>query len=149
MVERSVLHQLVDTLPENVLAKVQHILEYQQNPREQHQDIEMLRAQMQQHIRRHLERTRGGAVVGGGGGGGMWPDGTGSYSVQGFDEDGAHLTLARRYFRGKVLEIVERVSLSDDGKLLTYKQEVTGPTGERSTHQAQFSMFVPEDNADR
>lgn len=149
MVERSVLHQLVDTLPEKLLTKVQHILEYQQNPREQHQDVEMLRAQMQQHIRRHLERLGGGFAGVGGGSGSMWPDGTGSYSVQGFDEDGAHLTLARRYFRGKALEVVERISLSDGGKLLMYKQEITGPTGERSTHQAQFSMLVPEGNADR
>ena len=137
MPDRSILHRLVDSLPESALERVQHILEYQQqNPREVRTDLNTLHKRMQEHIRRQLQPHVGGMITVGS----MSPDGTGCMSVQGFEENGVHLTLSFRHFRRHKLEIVERTSLSPDGRLLQYQQGITGPDGKKSQHEAEFSV---------
>src|SRR4051812_5618758 len=96
MKDRAYLHQLVDTLPENVLDTVHRVLEYQQNAPAELTGFEEARKRINQ-LQQRLQKRHGSFVGETGGSGGISPEGTGQYSVQGYDEDGAHLTLSVRY----------------------------------------------------
>ena len=140
----AMLHQLIDTLPQPAWTRVQQILEFQQNAIDTHEDLTALQDKMQLHIHRHLRRS-GGGVAGSGGGGSMFPDGSGHFSVEGCDDDGAHLTLTYRYFRGRRLELAERVVLSPENHSLVYRINITGPDGKESEHEVEFA--IPESSS--
>ena len=159
MPDRAYLHQLVDSIPEDLLENAQRVLEYLgigplsagTLPQERVEAIqrrigeqlpqadtwETLREKMRQGREASVRRRR--ALWGSDVEVGMQGDGAMS-QVQGHDHDGALLLLTLRQFRGRTLEIAERISVSSDGGSLVYHQDLTGPDGTRSHHEAQFPI---------
>ena len=72
-----------------------------------------------------------------GGGGGTWSadsqgrlrDGTFSF---GRLENGARVTETHRFFQGHEITIIERLRISEEGKMLSYSQEIHGPKQDHS-----------------
>ena len=157
MTDRAYLHQLVDRIPNDLLENAQRALEYQaiapspvggppqdtveairHRLREQiaqPDDWETLREKMRRGIeRRDRRRDMNGIHIPG-----TQPDGASSH-VQGRDKEGALLRLTFLHFKGQRLEMAERISVSPDGRLLIYRQDLTGPDRQHSYHEAQFSI---------
>jgi hypothetical protein len=159
MPDRAYLHQLVDSVPDELLENAQRALEYQaiapspvgrlpqatveaiphrlSEQIAQPDDWKTLHEKMRQGIDRRVRRLRD--VSGIETSGKHQPDGSHS-SAQGFDKDGALLILTFRYLKGQKLEISERLSISTENRLLSYRQDLTGPDGKHSHHEAQFSI---------
>jgi len=158
MPDRAYLHQLVDSIPNDLLENAQRALEYQaiapspvgrlpqatveairHRLREQiapPDDWETLREKMRRGIER---RDRSSRNMNGIDMPGTQPDGAYSH-VQGRDKEGALLLLTFRHFKGQRLEMAERISVSPDGRLLIYHQDLIGPDRQHSYHEAQFSI---------
>jgi hypothetical protein len=141
MLDRSRLHELIDTLPEAAIALAQGSLEHLQTwpPQEPPQAREFREHQ--------LERMRGlirPGTGGGGGGGGsyrMGPGGRREYGHQSYSywEDDAVVVVTHRFHAGHELLIEERLRLVD-GTRLTYSHKITGPDGTTDRREVAFSV---------
>jgi hypothetical protein len=156
VIDRATLHQLIDALPDERLENLERVLQYEglapgavgripeatagkirqglEHTRMAPDDWNTLRERMRQGIERRVERWRISGVVQPTL---IQPDGSHS-STQGFDKDGALVVLTFRYFKGHKIETAERISFSPETHSLTYSQDVTGPDGGHTHHDAQF-----------
>jgi hypothetical protein len=72
-----------------------------------------------------------------GGSGGSWTTDSqgrlrdGSFS-SGRIEDGARVTETHRFFQGYEITLIERLRMTEDGKTLSYSQEIHGPKRDHS-----------------
>ena len=157
MIDRAMLHQLIDSAPDESLVNVERVLQYEGYARsgvgriseataakwrrELHEgentpdDWNSLREKMRRGIQRRVRRME---VNGMGNAALRQPDGSTS-SSQGIDKDGALIVLTFRYFKGHKIETAERISFSAEDQSLMYSQDVTGPDGGHAYQSAQFS----------
>jgi hypothetical protein len=158
MIDRAMLHKLIDVIPDATLVNVERVLQYEGYARsgigqvpeataekwrqELHDrantpdDWISLREKMEQGVQRRVRRAQ---VNGMDNAALRQPDGSRS-SVHGVDKDGALIVLTFRYFKGHKIETAERISLSADHRSLTYSQDVTGPDGGHAHLSAHFSV---------
>jgi hypothetical protein len=142
MLNRSRLHELVDSLPEAALAIIQGALEhYQTWPRQQPAQLDAIRKANTDRMRRSM---RPGAAGGAGGGGShlMGPCGGIEYGGHSYShwEDDAVVVTTHRYHAGHEIVIEERVRLVDDGARLTYSHSVTGPDATNDIREITFAV---------
>lgn len=156
MIDRMMLHQLIDALPEERLQNVERVLQYEgiapssvgkipdevaARIREQlakrpieADDWDSLRTKMSQGIERRRARFP------------VHPQfemrDRASTACQGIDKDGALLFLTFRYFKRQKLELAERLSFSQQSHSVRYSHDITGPDGKHVHHEAEFA--VPE-----
>jgi len=157
MIDRAMIHKLIDVVPDASLVNVERVLQYEgyarsgvgripeataEKWRQEFHDREKtpddwntLREKMRQAIQRRVRRVEtndmGNAAL-------RQPDGSMS-SIHGIDNDGALIVLTFRYFKGHKIETAERISFSAEDQSLTYSQDVTGPDGAHAHQSAQFS----------
>jgi hypothetical protein len=137
MLNRSRLHELVDSLPEAALAVAQGALEnFQTWPPKQSAQLAAIR------MRRSM---RPGTAGTGGGGGGhfMGPRGRIEYGGHSYShwEDDAAVVTTHRYHAGHELVIEERMRLVGDGARLTYSHSVTGPDATNNQREINFAVL--------
>jgi hypothetical protein len=142
MADRTALHLLVDSLPEEAMEATFRVLEnYQKWPPKGPADAESLvkqaRATLIRQQERHAQRMGCGVVSMGGGSSSFNPDGYGRASNGGWDGH-TRVTATFHYFRGHELHTVERLRLSDDKRRLLFSLEGKTPTG---TVQSQDFWF--------
>jgi len=143
MPNRSLLHELVDSLPEAALAVAQGALEHFQTwPPQRPAQLDDIRKANMDRMRRSM---RSGTVGGGGGGGGhfMGPGGRieyGGHSHTHWEGD-AVVATTHRYYAGHELVIQERIRLVDGGAHLTYSHSVTGPDATNDSREITFSVL--------
>jgi hypothetical protein len=141
---REDLHALVNTLPEPAFAQAASSLKLMQTwppPRPPvPPGIEEIRNRMR-------ERMGGGPGMRGmaGGGGGSYsisPGGgaSGLYSFSRGDESGLPVHETIRLHEGHEITTLERMTLSDDRKTLTFRIDVTGPGEQRSHLEVPFKV---------
>jgi hypothetical protein len=157
MIDRAMLHKLIDEVPDEILVNVERVLQYEGYARSEvgripeataekwrqqlpdaantPDDWNSLREKTRQGIQRTVRRMEinhmGNAAL-------RQPDGSTS-STQGIDKDGALIVLTFRYFKGHKIETAERISFSAKHQSLTYSQDVIGPDGGNAHQNAQFS----------
>ena len=131
--ERETLRTLVDRLPPRFLRAAKGALE------------QLILAAAQPDINdRWLRRPRLGAgIISGGGAVGIagfaGGKGRGRRSSTRF-EDGVEIVETHHFRDGIEITLIERFRLSEDGKTLSYTQEVTGP-GNSQQHTIDFGLF--------
>ncbi len=67
------------------------------------------------------------------------PEGSGRSSVYGWEEDGS-VSISFLSVHGYVLEITDRLRLSDDKKKLTFSIQIKGPDGTETQHEFEFGL---------
>jgi hypothetical protein len=144
MLNRSRLHELVDSLPEAALAVAQGALENFQTwpPNQSAQQAAIKKAHLDRMRRRSMRP--GTAGVGGGGGGHfMGPGGRIEYGGHSYNhwEDDAAVVTTHRYHAGHELVIEERMRLVGDGARLTYSHSVTGPDATNNQREITFAVL--------
>jgi hypothetical protein len=158
MIDRAMLHKLIDEVPDEILVNVERVLQCEGYARSEvgripeataekwrqrlrdtantPDDWKSLREKLRQGIQRSVRRMEvndmGNAAL-------RQPDGSTS-SIHGIDKDGALIVLTFRYFKGHKIETAERISFSAEDQSLTYSQDVSGPDGEHAHQSAQFSV---------
>jgi hypothetical protein len=160
MIDRAMLHKLIDVVPDETLVNVERVLQYEgytrsgvgripeataeklrqelQGRAKTPDDWNSLREKMRQGIQRTLRRMEVNDIVSAAL---RQPNGSAS-SIHGVDKDGALIVLTFRCFKGHKIETAERISFSAEHQLLTYSQDVTGPDGGHAHQSAQFSADV-------
>ncbi len=143
--DRETLKSLVDRLPEQALEPAKRTLERLQTfPLVPPPRIAELQKEMRDKARAALKPGFGSM----GGGGGSWdadPQGRirkGRYSSSRF-EDGAAVVETHHFRDGIEITVIERFRLSDDGKRLSYSQEINGP-GQSVQHSIDFEIPAKE-----
>lgn len=139
--ERAGLHALVESLPAHLVQQATRMLEnLQHRPPGPPSRIAELRKEMQERFRRGLKP----GMAGGGGSGGSWRTDeagrirSGSYSSNRF-EDGAQVFETHHFHEGHEITVTERFRMSEDGSVLSYSQEITGP-GQSLQHAVDFDV---------
>ena len=143
MRSRESLHELVDKLPEAALETTEQVLRnYQTWPPKPPVGVEKMR----QHVEELLRKRADEWTAHGSGGatsrshfisGHSKPDGDGMAS--GSTMVGAVLVnFEIRIFRGRRLELEERLRLSDDEKSLLYSKQIKGPDGKEGRYEIKF-----------
>jgi len=143
--DRKSLRSLIDSLPEQALKQAQQMLERMQKwPPVPPPRIAELQTEMRGKARAALKLGTG--MMGGDGGhcsadmqGRMRK---GRYSSSRF-EDGAEVVETHHFRDGIEITVIERFRLSDDGKRLSYCQEISGP-GQSFQHSIDFEIPVKE-----
>ena len=141
MIDRALLHRLIDSLPDDGLQNVERALYYDglmpsvqgrvseemaesmrrrlvEQQRAQADDWDSLRTKIrlgEERRARRMAQDEGSPRE--------YYDG-GYSSAQGFDAQGALLILTYRYYKGKKLEIAESISVLATESTLTYSQRV-------------------------
>jgi hypothetical protein len=143
--DRESLKVLVDRLPEQALEPAKRTLErLQMLPLIPPPRIAELQKEMRDKARAALRPGMGMM----GGGGGHWDADMqgrmrkGRYSSGRF-EDGAEVVETHHIRDGIEITVIERFRLSDDGKRLSYSQEISGP-GQSYQHTIDFEVPVKE-----
>jgi len=149
MAIRDEIHSLIDQLPEDQLQNVRPFLAGLLRPRAQSPEIEQARQLTHQYKKmveqRFRETRKPGTISALVGGGSVFPkEGrvSGDHSFHYWDDKAlVHQTL--RIFEGQELEIMERVSRSQDGATLVYEQELSsGGLTKRHDERISFSGFT-------
>jgi hypothetical protein len=143
MAIRDEIHSLIDQLPEDQLQNVRPFLAGLLRPRAQSPEIEQARQLTHQYKKmveqRFRETRKPGTISALVGGGSVFPkEGrvSGDHSFHYLDDKAlVHQTL--RIFEGQELEIMERVSRSQDGATLVYEQELSSG-GLTKRHDERF-----------
>jgi hypothetical protein len=142
--DRESLRALVDSLPDGALQAAQRTLEHMQTwppvqPR--------LPARIAELTKEMGERARRGlkpGTMGGWGRGGSWSTDaegrirSGRYSSS-RTEDGVEVVETHTFHDGREITLIERFRLSEDGKTLSYTQEISGP-GQSTQHTIDFDI---------
>ena len=144
MPSRETLHELVDKLPEPAFEMTERMLKnYQTWPPKPPMTVEKMRRRVDEMRRNQTQEsgvTRGkGLIRGYSGSGGTDPSGDGTSSMTTMDDSDV-VNFEVRIFRGHRLEIEERLYLSDDGKLLRYSQQISGPDGKTDHYEVDFKV---------
>lgn len=143
--DRESLRSLIDRLPEEALKPAKQMLErFQTFPPVPPPRITELQREMRDAARAGLKPGTGMM----GGGGGHWRLDSqgrmrkGRYSSSRF-ENGAEV-VETHHFRDEIeITVIERFRLSEDGKRLSYTQEISGP-GESFQHTIDFEIPTKE-----
>ena len=120
--EREALGSLIQSLPNNALRRARNSLEHAMTP----PTIRPAIAEMRQRMLERMGQIGAGfvgAVAGG------WQEGQFSCTSV---ENGTMIFETRRIHKGHQIILIERVRVSEDGKILHYSQELRGPKGEHS-----------------
>ena len=126
--DRASLHALVDKLPENAFRRAKRTLEHMQN--------------WPPGIPGTLSQFAGppSGMMGGFGGGGVRGEPAHGWRRSSFRiEDRADVYESQHFYRGHEITLIERYRLSEDGKKLTYSQEIHGP-GKTVRHTIDFEV---------
>jgi hypothetical protein len=157
MINRAILHKLIDAAQDESLVNVERVLQYEGYARSgkgripeaiaekwrqatHHEqktpdDWNSLREKMRQGIERGVRRMELNDM---GSASHRQPDGSMS-SIHGIDKQGALIVLTHRYFKGHKIETAERISFSSTDRSLAYDHDVTGPDGAHAHQSAMFS----------
>jgi hypothetical protein len=131
MQDRTSLHELIDSLPEEAVeAALRALRHFQKWPPEEPARLRELREEQRARMRQAMRP----GMVGAGGGGGSYTSGPGGRIENGssgfsFMEDGASVAITHRFFAGHEVVVEERLRLSDDGMVLVHTDTVRGPDG--------------------
>jgi hypothetical protein len=142
MPSRESLHELVDRLPEAALETTERVLRnYQTWPPKPLVGVEKMRQRVDEMLRKRADEWaahgRGGLIGSHFTGGHSKPDGDGM--ALGTTMDGPVLVnFEIRIFRGRRLELEERLRLSDDEKSLLYSKQIKGPDGKEGRYEIEF-----------
>jgi ATP-dependent Clp protease ATP-binding subunit ClpA len=143
-VDRESLKALVDILPPERLGQAKRMLESLQTRPPAQLAVPPRIAELRQEMRDRFRRGLKPGTAGGAGGGGSWNADEagkirrGRYSSSRF-EDGADVVETHHFRDGEEITLVERFRLSEDGKTLSYTQEITGP-GKSEQHTVDFEV---------
>jgi hypothetical protein len=149
MSARDDLHALLDQLPEEMLQPSQVFLESLLRPRPPRPEIERSRDRgrsFRKLVEQRFQETRKpgtiSAIVGGGS---LFPKDGETYGRNAFHywDGGALVHQTLQFFAGQELEIMERISRSEDGATLTYDQELSSG-GRTLLHKAEFPFIAAE-----
>lgn len=143
MAIRDEIHSLVDQLPEDQLQNARPFLAGLLRPRAPSREVEHARQLTHQYKKmveqRFRETRKPGTISTLVGGGNMFPREGKEYGNHSFhywdDKALVHQTL--RIFEGQELEIMERMSRSQDGATLLYEQELSSG-GLTKRHEERF-----------
>jgi len=124
---RESLHALVDKLPEIAFGRAKRLLENIQN-------WPPVPASKMPGLPDTLPGVMGGF---GWGGGRARADGWRRSSTR--MEDGAEVFETQHFYRGHEITLIERYRISEDGRKLTYSQEINGP-GKTVRHTMDFDL---------
>lgn len=145
--DRESLRSLVDRLPEQAREPAKRMLERLQTfPLVPPPRIAELQKEMRDKARAALKPGTG--MMGGGGGGGAWMRDAhgqmtkGTWSSSRF-EDGAEVVETHHFRDGVEITVMERFRLSEDGKHLSYTQQISGP-GQSFRHTIDFDVPAKE-----
>jgi len=129
---RDELHLLLDRIPENELESARLLLNGLLRPRPAlSPDAERARERTHQYKkmveRRFRETRKPGTISALVGGGSVFPKDGQAYGRHGFHywDDKALVNQTLQIFEGQELEIMERISRSEDGATLVYEQELS------------------------
>jgi hypothetical protein len=142
MQDRTRLHELVDTLPDDALDVAQGALEHWQTwPPQEPPQARAIREDWQSRMRQGI---RTGSVSGSGGGGryNMGPGGRigyGHHSHSWWDGDTVVIET-HRFHAGHELVVEERLRLADDGTKLVYVHSVNTPGGTADAREIGFDV---------
>ncbi len=141
--DRESLRSLIDHLPEQAVKPAKQMLErFQTFPPVPPPRIAELQKEMHDKARAALKPGTG--MIGGG----TWVRDAqggireGTYSSSRF-EDGSEVVETHRFRAGVEITLIERLRLSDDGKRLSYSQEISGP-GQSFEHTIDFEVPAKE-----
>jgi hypothetical protein len=145
---RDDLHSLLDRLPEEMVRSVRVYLESLLRPRPPRPEIEQSRdrgREFRKMVERRFQETRqSGTISVMTGGGSLFPKDGETYGRNAFhywdDKALVHQTL--QFFAGQELEMMERMSRSDDGATLIYDQELS--SGGRTVRNKVEFPFITE-----
>ncbi len=141
MLDRTALHRLVDTLPEEVIDEAYRVLEnYKKGPPKGQVDAKQMLEQARERSMRDYEehaRLTGGSLRSGSGF--FSPEGYVHSSHRGW-EGHTSVTATLHFFHGHELQTTERLSFSDDRKTLIYGVEAKLPDGEAERHEFTFAL---------
>ena len=146
---RDDLHSLLDRLPEEMVRPVRVYLESLLRPRPPRPEIEQSRhrtREFRKMVEQRFQETRkSGTISALVGGGSLFPRDGETYGRNAFhywdDKALVHQTL--QFFAGQELEIMERMSRSDDGGTLVYDQELS--SGGRTVRNRVEFPFIVQD----
>jgi hypothetical protein len=145
---REELRRLVDELPETALQHAKTALLYCANPEEHRMTIEKAKERAKQslgrHLRRHSERTGGGVIAVGGGGGHTFADGSHHTSMAVF-VDGKTATYHLYIHRGVIFEVIETITISDDGQRIIRGERIRGADGSEQNLTAELPVLPRDD----
>ena len=144
---RDDLHSLLDRLPEEMLQPIRLYLDSLLRPRMPRPEIERSRDRSREFrklVERRFQETRkSGTISAMVGGGGLFPRDEETYGRNAFhywdDKALVHQTL--QFFAGQELEIMERISRTDDGATLIYDQELSSG-GRTIRNKAEFLSLI-------
>ena len=145
MPTRQELHEIVDTLPEEMLERGLAALRYLKDgpPKAMVQGRDATFARMQERFKAMQERfkDRPFAAVGGGGGH-LRPDGKGSsnYSFGYVDEDGTPVRETSTIRDGHEVTITERLRIDEPMRTLRVILDVRGPDGTTGQFDHTFKL---------
>ena len=130
--ERETLCSLIASLPDDALRRARGMLQHLQMFPGHRPPIPPSIGTLRQRM---LDRTGpGSGFLGSGGGGGWKRDEKGAIQEGHFScsgrENGVMVFETRRFHKGHQITLIEKLRVSDDGKMLNYSQELRGPKGE-------------------
>jgi hypothetical protein len=143
MAIRDELHSLLDELPEDKLQAARPFLAGLLRPRTPTPEAERAQQLTQQYKKmveqRFRETRKPGTISTLFGGGSVFPREGKEYSNHAFHywDDNALVHQLLRVFEGQELEIMERISRSEDGASLVYEQELSSG-GLTKRHEERF-----------
>jgi hypothetical protein len=150
---RDEIRSLLDQLPEDKLQSALTVLNALLKPHPQPPEAGRARERgrrFRKLVEQQFHSTRkAGTISAMAGGGGLFPKDGETYGRNAFhyrdDKALVHQTL--QFFAGQELEIMERMSCSEDGTMLTYEQELSSG-GRRLRNKAEFPFIVAETPAE-
>jgi hypothetical protein len=141
------LHSLLDQLPEDNLRAAHPFLLGLLKPRVPSPEVGQARQRTQEFkrlVERRFRKTRKpGTISAMFGGGGVFPREGKGFSNHAFHywDDKALVYQSLKVFDGQELEAMERISLSDDDRMLVYEQELSSG-GLTKRHEERFPLAL-------
>jgi hypothetical protein len=142
--DRESLRALVDSLPDGALQAAHRALEHMQTWPPVRPPLPTRITELTKEMGERARRGLKPGTMGGGGAGGSWSTDaegrirTGRYSSS-RSENGADVVETHTFRVGHEITLIERFRLSEDGKTLSYMQEISGP-GRSTQHTIDFEV---------
>jgi hypothetical protein len=142
--DRESLRALVDSLPDGALQGAQRTLEHMQTWPPVRPPLPARIAELTQEMGERARRGLKPGTMGGGGRGGSWrTDAEGRLSSGRYSstrrEGWAEVVETHTFHDGHEITLIERFRLSEDGKTLSYTQEISGPR-QSTQHTIDFDV---------